>query len=113
MDDDDADLDAYLREVSRAPLLTPEKERELARKIVQGPALEEARKELIQANLRLVVSVARRYEGRGFRLLNLIQEGNIGLVKAVEKFDASKGFRFSTFATRWIREAIDNALGDG
>ncbi len=112
MDDDRRVLRDYLREISKAPLLTRDRELELAKQIVNGPDAQVARRELIEANLRLVVSIARRYEGRGVRLLDLIQEGNIGLVRAVEKFDASKGFRFSTFATWWIREAIENALRD-
>jgi RNA polymerase primary sigma factor len=100
----------YLKEIGRTPLLTPEEEVELARRIQQGD--EEARKRLTEANLRLVVSIARRYVGRGMLFLDLIQEGNLGLMKAVEKFDFTKGFKFSTYATWWIRQAITRAIAD-
>ncbi|MDK2794445.1 MAG: polymerase primary sigma factor, partial [Caldanaerobacter sp.] len=94
----------YLKEIGKIPLLTPEEEIELAKRIEQGD--EEAKKRLIEANLRLVVSIAKRYVGRGMLFLDLIQEGNLGLLKAVEKFDYRKGYKFSTYATWWIRQAI-------
>ena len=100
----------YLREIGATPLLTAEEEIEIALRIEQGD--QEARQHLIQANLRLVVSIARRYAGRGMQLLDLIQEGNLGLMKAVEKFDYRKGFKFSTYATWWIRQAISRAIAD-
>ncbi len=100
----------YLKEIGRVPLLTPEEERELAEKILQGDAA--AKKRLSEANLRLVVSIAKRYLGRGMQFLDLIQEGNLGLIKAVEKFDYTKGFKFSTYATWWIRQAITRAIAD-
>ncbi|MBR4080165.1 MAG: RNA polymerase sigma factor RpoD [Clostridia bacterium] len=100
----------YLREIGATPLLTAEEESELAQRILSGD--ENARQHLIQANLRLVVSIARRYAGRGMQLLDLIQEGNLGLMKAVEKFDHSKGYKFSTYATWWIRQAISRAIAD-
>jgi len=100
----------YLKEIGRTPLLTPEEEIELAKRIKEGD--EEARKRLTEANLRLVVSIARRYVGRGMLFLDLIQEGNLGLMKAVEKFDHTKGFKFSTYATWWIRQAITRAIAD-
>ncbi len=100
----------YLREIGRVPLLDAQGEVELARRIEEGD--EEARHQLTQANLRLVVSIARRYVGRGLALLDLIQEGNLGLIKAVEKFDYRKGFKFSTYATWWIRQAITRAIAD-
>jgi len=121
---DDADLDLsipegiglddpvrmYLKEIGRVPLLTAEEEVELAKRIEQGD--EEAKRRLAEANLRLVVSIAKRYVGRGMLFLDLIQEGNLGLIKAVEKFDFRKGFKFSTYATWWIRQAITRAIAD-
>ena len=100
----------YLKEIGRVPLLTAEEEVELAKRIEQGD--EEAKRELAEANLRLVVSIAKRYVGRGMLFLDLIQEGNLGLLKAVEKFDYRKGYKFSTYATWWIRQAITRAIGD-
>lgn len=102
----------YLKEIGRTPLLTSKEEKELAKRIERGD--EEARKKLIQANLRLVVSIAKRYVNRSphLSILDLIQEGNIGLTKAVEKFDYKRGFKFSTYATWWIRQAITRALAD-
>jgi len=100
----------YLKEIGRVPLLTAEEEIELAARIEQGD--EEAKRRLAEANLRLVVSIAKRYVGRGMLFLDLIQEGNLGLIKAVEKFDYRKGFKFSTYATWWIRQAITRAIAD-
>jgi RNA polymerase primary sigma factor len=100
----------YLREIGRIPLISFEKELELAQRILNND--EEARQELAQANLRLVVSIAKKYVGRGMLFLDLIQEGNMGLIKAVEKFDYTKGFKFSTYATWWIRQAITRAIAD-
>ncbi len=100
----------YLKEIGRIPLLTPEEEIELAKRIEQGD--EEAKRKLAEANLRLVVSIAKRYVGRGMLFLDLIQEGNLGLLKAVEKFDYRKGYKFSTYATWWIRQAITRAIAD-
>jgi RNA polymerase, sigma 70 subunit, RpoD len=100
----------YLKEIGRVELLTHEEEIGLAKKILDGD--EEAKKELAAANLRLVVSIAKRYVGRGMLFLDLIQEGNMGLIKAVEKFDYTKGFKFSTYATWWIRQAITRAIAD-
>lgn len=100
----------YLKEIGRVPLLTAEEEIELAKRIEAGD--EEAKRRLAEANLRLVVSIAKRYVGRGMLLLDLIQEGNLGLIKAVEKFDYRKGFKFSTYATWWIRQAITRAIAD-
>ena len=100
----------YLREIGRIPLLSYEKEIELAQKVLQED--EEAKKELAEANLRLVVSIAKKYVGRGMLFLDLIQEGNMGLIKAVEKFDYTKGFKFSTYATWWIRQSITRAIAD-
>lgn len=100
----------YLKEIGRVPLLKPEDEPEIAKRIEQGD--EEARNILISSNLRLVVSIAKKYVGRGMLFLDLIQEGNMGLVKAVEKFDYRKGFKFSTYATWWIRQAITRAIAD-
>ncbi len=122
--DDDVDMDLtvpegvaiddpvrmYLKEIGRVPLLSPEDEIELAKRIEQGH--EDAKKRLAEANLRLVVSIAKRYVGRGMLFLDLIQEGNLGLIKAVEKFDFRKGFKFSTYATWWIRQAITRAIAD-
>jgi RNA polymerase primary sigma factor len=100
----------YLKEIGRVPLLTTEEEVELAEKIGTGDT--KAKKRLTEANLRLVVSIAKRYVGRGMHFLDLIQEGNVGLIKAVEKFDHTKGFKFSTYATWWIRQAITRAIAD-
>ncbi|HOP93153.1 MAG TPA: RNA polymerase sigma factor RpoD [Acetivibrio thermocellus] len=100
----------YLKEIGKVPLLTAEEEIELAHRIEQGDA--EAKRRLAEANLRLVVSIAKRYVGRGMLFLDLIQEGNLGLIKAVEKFDYRKGFKFSTYATWWIRQAITRAIAD-
>ncbi len=100
----------YLKEIGRISLLSPEEELELSKRIVDGD--EEAKNILAESNLRLVVSIAKRYVGRGLLFLDLIQEGNIGLMKAVEKFDYDKGFKFSTYATWWIRQAITRALAD-
>lgn len=100
----------YLKEIGRVDLLTHEQEIELAKRILEGD--EQAKKELASANLRLVVSIAKRYVGRGMLFLDLIQEGNMGLIKAVEKFDYTKGFKFSTYATWWIRQAITRAIAD-
>ena len=100
----------YLREIGKIPLLSYDKELELAKRILQGD--EEAKQELAEANLRLVVSIAKKYVGRGMLFLDLIQEGNMGLIKAVEKFDYTKGFKFSTYATWWIRQAITRAIAD-
>lgn len=100
----------YLKEIGRVELLTHDQEIDLAKKILEGD--EEAKKELAAANLRLVVSIAKRYVGRGMLFLDLIQEGNMGLIKAVEKFDYTKGFKFSTYATWWIRQAITRAIAD-
>lgn len=124
LDDDNFDLDdlsipgikindpvrMYLKEIGRVPLLSAEEEIILAERIEQGD--EEAKRRLAEANLRLVVSIAKRYVGRGMLFLDLIQEGNMGLIKAVEKFDYRKGFKFSTYATWWIRQAITRAIAD-
>lgn len=100
----------YLKEIGKVPLLSAEREIELAQRMEEGD--EEAKKELAEANLRLVVSIAKRYVGRGMLFLDLIQEGNLGLIKAVEKFDYTKGYKFSTYATWWIRQAITRAIAD-
>ena len=100
----------YLKEIGKVPLLTAEEEIELAKRMENGD--EDAKKRLAEANLRLVVSIAKRYVGRGMLFLDLIQEGNLGLIKAVEKFDYNKGFKFSTYATWWIRQAITRAIAD-
>ena len=100
----------YLKEIGKVPLLSAEREIELAQRMEEGD--EEAKKELAEANLRLVVSIAKRYVGRGMLFLDLIQEGNVGLIKAVEKFDYHKGYKFSTYATWWIRQAITRAIAD-
>ncbi|MCI8505190.1 MAG: RNA polymerase sigma factor RpoD [Lachnospiraceae bacterium] len=100
----------YLKEIGKVPLLTPGEEVSLAKRIEEGD--EEAARRLAEANLRLVVSVAKRYAGRGMQFLDLIQEGNLGLMKAVEKFDYQKGYKFSTYATWWIRQAITRAIAD-
>ncbi len=138
LDDDDADIDSlddeeeveldkidlsvpegvsiedpvrmYLKEIGKVPLLSAEEEIELAKRMEQGD--EDAKKRLAEANLRLVVSIAKRYVGRGMLFLDLIQEGNLGLIKAVEKFDYRKGYKFSTYATWWIRQAITRAIAD-
>ena len=106
----DDPVKAYLKEIGRVPLLTMEQELELARAAQAGDA--DARRKLSEANLRLVVSVAKRYAGRGLPFLDLIQEGNLGLMKAAEKFEPDRGFRFSTYATWWIRQSITRAIAD-
>ncbi|MDO4566575.1 MAG: RNA polymerase sigma factor RpoD, partial [Oscillospiraceae bacterium] len=106
----DDPVKVYLKEIGRVPLLTPQEEIDLAIRMSKGD--DEARKRLSEANLRLVVSIAKRYVGRGMQFLDLIQEGNLGLIKAVEKFDYTKGFKFSTYATWWIRQAITRAIAD-
>ena len=106
----DDPVKVYLKEIGRVPLLSPEEEIDLAIRISNGD--ESAKKRLSEANLRLVVSIAKRYLGRGMQFLDLIQEGNLGLIKAVEKFDYTKGFKFSTYATWWIRQAITRAIAD-
>ena len=100
----------YLKEIGKIPLLSPEEESDLARRMDEGD--ESVKQLLVEANLRLVVSIAKRYVGRGMLFLDLIQEGNLGLIKAVEKFDYKKGFKFSTYATWWIRQAITRAIAD-
>ena len=100
----------YLKDIGRVPLLTANEEIELAQRMEQGDT--EAKKQLVEANLRLVVSIAKRYVGRGMLFLDLIQEGNLGLIKAVDKFDYRKGYKFSTYATWWIRQAITRAIAD-
>ncbi|MBE6581611.1 MAG: RNA polymerase sigma factor RpoD [Ruminococcaceae bacterium] len=100
----------YLKEIGKVPLLTAEREKELAERMAQGD--EDAKTELVEANLRLVVSIAKRHVGRGMFFLDLIQEGNLGLMKAVDKFDYTKGYKFSTYATWWIRQAITRAIAD-
>ncbi len=100
----------YLREIGRIPLLTYDEELDLAKKVLKGD--EDAKQKLAESNLRLVVSIAKKYVGRGMLFLDLIQEGNMGLIKAVEKFDYTKGFKFSTYATWWIRQAITRAIAD-
>ena len=100
----------YLREIGKIPLLSFEEELELAKKVLEGD--EEAKQKLAESNLRLVVSIAKKYVGRGMLFLDLIQEGNMGLIKAVEKFDYKKGYKFSTYATWWIRQAITRAIAD-
>ena len=100
----------YLKEIGRVPLLNADRERELAKLMAEGDA--EAKKQLVEANLRLVVSIAKRYVGKGMFFLDLIQEGNLGLMKAVEKFDHDRGHKFSTYATWWIRQAITRAIAD-
>ena len=106
----DDPVKVYLKEIGRVPLLTPDEEVDLAVRISNGD--EAAKKRLSEADLRLVVSIAKRYLGRGMQFLDLIQEGNLGLIKAVEKFDYTKGFKFSTYATWWIRQAITRAIAD-
>ena len=100
----------YLKEIGKVPLLDPEREHELARKMMEGD--EKAKNEIVEANLRLVVSIAKKHVGKGMAFLDLIQEGNLGLMKAVDKFDYEKGFKFSTYATWWIRQAITRAIAD-
>ena len=100
----------YLKEIGKVPLLSPDEEISLAQRIEEGDPV--AKKKLAEANLRLVVSIAKRYVGRGMLFLDLIQEGNLGLIKAVEKFDYRKGYKFSTYATWWIRQAITRAIAD-
>ena len=100
----------YLKEIGKVPLLSADEEIELAKRMEQGD--EEAKKRLCEANLRLVVSIAKRYVGRGMLFLDLIQEGNLGLIKAVDKFDYRKGYKFSTYATWWIRQAITRSIAD-
>lgn len=100
----------YLKEIGKVPLLIAEQEQDLAQRMLEGD--QDAKDMLIEANLRLVVSIAKRYLGRGMQFLDLIQEGNLGLIKAVDKFDHSKGFKFSTYATWWIRQAITRAIAD-
>lgn len=110
---DDASDDSvrlYLREIGKIPLLTPEEELSLAQRVVAGE--KKAKDKMAEANMRLVVSIAKRYSGRGLDFLDLIQEGNTGLLRAVEKFDPDKGFKFSTYATWWIRQAITRAIAD-
>lgn len=106
----DDPVKVYLKEIGRVPLLTSDEEIELAIRISDGDVA--AKQRLSEANLRLVVSIAKRYLGRGMQFLDLIQEGNLGLIKAVEKFDYTKGFKFSTYATWWIRQAITRAIAD-
>ena len=118
IDDSNVKLDdpirMYLKEIGKIKLLSPEEELEVAKKMVEGSEQERdaARKRMSEANLRLVVSIAKRYVGRGMQLLDLIQEGNLGLMKAVEKFDYTKGYKFSTYATWWIRQSITRAIAD-
>ena len=100
----------YLKEIGKVPLLSADEEIELAKRMEEGD--EDAKKRLAEANLRRVVSIAKRYVGRGMLFLDLIQEGNLGLIKAVEKFDYRKGYKFSTYATWWIRQAITRAIAD-
>jgi len=100
----------YLREIGKIPLLSPEEEAELAQRIVKGD--KKAKDKMVESNMRLVVSIAKRYGGRGLDFLDLIQEGNTGLLRAVEKFDPEKGFKFSTYATWWVRQAITRAIAD-
>lgn len=106
----DDSVKMYLKDIGRVPLLSPQEEIEIAQRMANGD--ENAKKELINANLRLVVNIAKRYVGRGMQFLDLIQEGNLGLMKAVEKFDYTRGYKFSTYATWWIRQAITRSLAD-
>ena len=108
----DDSVKIYLKEIGRVPLLTADEETDLARRLADNSQDEAARTRLAEANLRLVVSIAKKYVGRGMQFLDLIQEGNMGLLKAVDKFDYTKGFKFSTYATWWIRQAITRALAD-
>ena len=110
LSDIDDPVRMYLREIGRVPLLSPEEEINLASRVAQGDR--KAKDRLVEANLRLVVSIAKKFMGRGMSMLDLIQEGNMGLIKAAEKFDHTKGFRFSTYATWWIRQAITRAIAD-
>src|SRR5665213_3294008 len=112
LDDDIADdsVRLYLREIGKIPLLSADEELALAKRVVAGDI--DAKEKMAEANMRLVVSIAKRYVGRGLDLLDLIQEGNTGLLRAVEKFDPDKGFKFSTYATWWIRQAITRAIAD-
>ena len=114
IDDNSATIDdpvkVYLKDIGNYPLLSPEEEIELAIRIQNND--QRAKQKLTEANLRLVVSIAKRYVGRGMQFLDLIQEGNLGLIKAVDKFDYTKGFKFSTYATWWIRQAITRAIAD-
>ncbi len=103
-------IDMYLKEISNIPLLTPEQENELAREMAAGNT--KARRKMIESNLRLVVNTAKKYTGRGLSLLDLIEEGNVGLIRAVDKFDHERGNRFSTYALWWIRQAINRAIAD-
>ena len=109
-DTSDDSVRLYLREIGKIPLLTAEEEFDLAQKVVKGS--KKAKDKMVEANMRLVVSIAKRYSGRGLDFLDLIQEGNTGLLRAVEKFDPDKGFKFSTYATWWIRQAITRAIAD-
>ena len=106
----DDPVKVYLKEIGRVPLLSSDEETELAKRMAEGDT--KAKNRLSEANLRLVVSIAKKYVGRGMQFLDLIQEGNLGLLKAVEKFDYTKGFKFSTYATWWIRQAITRAIAD-
>lgn len=106
----DDSIQMYLKEIGKVPLLTPDEEKEVATKVAEGS--EEAAKKLVEANLRLVVSIAKKYVGRGLTFLDLIEEGNLGLIKAVEKFDVTKGYKFSTYATWWIRQSVTRAIAD-
>lgn len=106
----DDSVKMYLKDIGSVPLLSPDEEKDLARRMAEGDVL--AKNRLSEANLRLVVSIAKRYVGRGMQFLDLIQEGNLGLMKAVEKFDYTKGFKFSTYATWWIRQSITRAIAD-
>ena len=106
----DDSVKMYLKEIGKIDLLKPDEERDIAKRMAEGD--EEAKNKLIESNLRLVVSIAKKYMNRGLALLDLIQEGNIGLIKAVDKFDYQKGFKFSTYATWWIRQAITRAIAD-
>jgi len=110
----DDSVKLYLREIGKIPLLSQEEEYELAQKIINGTPKEQkkAKDKMAESNMRLVVSIAKRYSGRGLDFLDLIQEGNTGLLRAVEKFDPDKGFKFSTYATWWIRQAITRAIAD-
>ena len=106
----DDSIRLYLREIGKIPLLTPEEEADLAQRIVKGD--KKAKDKMVESNMRLVVSIAKRYGGRGLDFLDLIQEGNTGLLRAVDKFDPDKGFKFSTYATWWVRQAITRAIAD-
>lgn len=106
----DDSVKMYLKDIGQVPLLKTDEEKELAKKMSEGDV--EAKNRLSEANLRLVVSIAKRYVGRGMQFLDLIQEGNLGLMKAVEKFDYTKGFKFSTYATWWIKQSITRAIAD-